>query len=96
VGAHDLASGDGAAALSAFGKARAFSKEAKDEEGELMAAGYAAIARLLTKEEGAEQELRTAVEALRARDTDDAKFYADQIVMAQRMLAAWWKAHHLR
>ena len=86
VGAHQLVDQHPADALESFTKAAALSQEAKQPDGEWMAKGYAAIAKrtvTATAEEGA-QELQLAIDELRKLDTEDSRFYADQLMSVNK------------
>lgn len=81
LGAHQLAAQESTAAIGSFQKAAELFQQAKQPDGEQMALGYTVIAKLTTEEEKAdgERELKAAVEKLREIDTDDSRFYADQL-----------------
>jgi hypothetical protein len=75
VGAHHLAAGDLPAAASAFRDATAAAREADDQDSILMCRGYQALVAQLQGKAG----LDTVLEELMARDTEDARCYADQL-----------------
>jgi hypothetical protein len=91
IGALRLAAGEPAAALTEFRTARNASESIGDAAGMLMAGGYCAIARqadnAAASAAGAE-ELEFVVARLRELGSDEAKFFAQQLVTAARILLA--------
>jgi hypothetical protein len=85
VGAHQLAAGEFGEAILAFGRAAAAGRHAENPAGEKMAAGYAALARLLDRQPEAEAELRACLEALETEK--DGPFFSEQIQVARRVFA---------
>ena len=81
VGAHQLAAREAQPAVASFAKAAALSAEAKQPDGRWMAKGYAAIAKRTVPDSADEgtQELQAAIKELRELDTEDSRFYADQL-----------------
>lgn len=79
VGAHHLAAGSYEEAISAFKSAAEYSELAEDNEGKLMNEGYAALVGLLKGEDEAEDEFDDKVARLQKLDTEDSKFYAQQL-----------------
>mgnify|MGYP007059436580 CR=1 FL=1 len=65
----------------AFEKAAQLYAEAEQADGQWMSQGYAAIARHMVADSAAqgEADLKEAITALRKLDTDDARFYAEQL-----------------
>lgn len=89
LGAHQLAAGEAQEAIESFRAATAHYQEAGQPDGEQMAAGYAGIAKLTMMEsaDAGRQQLTAAVEALRRIDTDDARFYAQQLESVAKYFA---------
>ncbi len=81
LGAHQLTAGKQDDAVASFENAAKFNGDAKQDDGQWMAKGYAGIAKLTGKDtaDQGRKEMETAVAALRKIDTDDSKFYADQL-----------------
>ena len=87
LGAHQLAAKERDNAIASFEKAAGLYAEAEQTDGQWMSKGYAAIARHVSTdsveptdsgEQGA-ADLKEAIDALRKLDTDDSRFYADQL-----------------
>jgi len=91
VGALRLAAGEPAAALIEFREARNAAGSIGDAAGMLMAEGYCAIARQAdntTAPAAGAQELEFVLARLRELGSDEAKFFAQQLVTAGRILLA--------
>jgi hypothetical protein len=86
VGAHHLAAKRYDEAIRSFTEAGAQSRAAKDRPGELMAAGYAALAEILAGRD-AKDRFEDAVAQLRKDGSEDAVFYADQLGSVLRVLS---------
>lgn len=86
VGAHHLAGRQYRQSLDAFNRSAAEFKSAGKEDFELMARGYASLARVLEGTPTAKDELKAAIAALNGQQTDDAKFFAQQIETAREVL----------
>ena len=86
LGAHQMAAQDTAKAIESFEEAAKLFAEAKQDDGHWMAKGYAGIAKCAEESSAAmgEKELQRAVSELRKIDTDDSKFYADQLESVDR------------
>lgn len=82
LGAHELARGATAAAREQFALARRQAEVAARPDYEWMCRGYGALAglRCVPAPADAEREFTQAVAALRELKTDDASFFADQLV----------------
>ncbi|MEZ6066016.1 MAG: hypothetical protein R3B90_09975 [Planctomycetaceae bacterium] len=82
VGAHELAAHRSAAAIAAFTKSAELALAADQLDTALMSRGYVAIAQLQANP--ADQQARAVLDGeiakLRERGTDDASFFADQLV----------------
>ena len=81
LGAHQLAASEPQPAIESFAQAAALSGEAEQPEGVWMAKGYAAIAKRTldaSRDEGG-KEFQAAIAELRKLDTDDSRFYAEQL-----------------
>lgn len=89
LGAHLLACGQYAEAQEQFATALAHKREhGEDEDGRLMLKGYIGLSRVLEgRPDIGEREFSDAVTLLRARDTEDAQFYADQLLTAREVFA---------
>jgi len=81
LGAHQLAAGKPEDAIASFAKAAALYGEAKQADGQCMAQGYTGIAKLTVPatSDAGRRELDAAIAELRKIDTEDARFYADQL-----------------
>jgi len=91
VGALRLAAGEPAAALIEFRAARNASESIGDAAGMLMAEGYCAIARQVDNAvapAAAAEELEVVLTLLRELGSDEAKFFAQQLVTAASILLA--------
>lgn len=89
LGAQLLADGQYAEALHVFEAARASNLEAGDDPDErLMLEGYIVLAKLLAGQASCgEDTFSGAVAALRSRGTEDAQFYAQQLITARAVFA---------
>lgn len=89
LGAQLLAHGEYAEALAVFEAARAFNQEhGADPAGRLMLEGYIGLTQLLAgQHEPGEAAFSAAVAALRACGSEDALFYAGQLVTARGVFA---------
>ena len=89
LGAQLLAHRQYAEALGIFETAHAYSREdGGDPDGRLMLEGYMGLTLLLSgQEDSGEARLDAAVAALRASGSDDAQFYAAQLVTARTVFA---------
>jgi hypothetical protein len=88
IGALKLAAGAPTAALADFQEALGLAESGGDAAGVLLATGYCALARKAdpaTAAAGA-RELEAAVARLRALDSNEAKFFAAQLVTADEIL----------
>lgn len=85
LGAQLLAHEQYAEAQEVFTAALAHNQEhGEDEDGRLMLEGYSGLTKLLAgRRDPGEKELSAAVTALRSRETEDAHFYADQLLTAR-------------
>jgi hypothetical protein len=89
IGALKLAAGEPVAALAEFQEARRLADVAGKADLALMAAGYGGLARKTAPEtasQGAE-ELDLALARLRESGSQEAKFFADQIVTAEKIFS---------
>ena len=87
VGAYYLAAGEGKHALAQFRTSAEKFREAKKAEFELMAKGYAGMARATvetTKDEGTRQ-LQEAIDTLKKNGSEDAKFFAQQLADVRKL-----------
>ncbi len=82
IGAQYLAMKDYAKAKTAFESAASYAKQAGGKDAELMNDGYVAMTDILAggEKENAQAEFDKAVKALQDIGTDDAKFFANQLV----------------
>ena len=89
LGAHLIAHRQYAEALKVFKAAHAYNQEHGDDpEGRLMLEGYIGLTKLLAgRLECGEADFSAAVTALQARGSDDAQFYAEQLVTARAVFA---------
>ena len=90
IGALKLAAGRANEALEDFERARRASEAGGDAAGELMARGYIALARKadpISATVGA-QEFATALQELRKDGSKASRFFAEQLVVAERILIA--------
>lgn len=96
LGAHLMADGQYAEALSVFEAALTHSREHGDDpEGGLMLEGYIGLTKLLASHEecgdakncAADAGYGAAIVALQARDSEDAQFYAEQLIAARTVFA---------
>ncbi len=87
LGAHLLADRQHQAALDAFAQARQHaSKQCDNADGVTMLDGYMALTRILAGDAAAgDTAFRQAVDALQARGSEDAAFYAQQLVTAREV-----------
>lgn len=83
LGAQQLAARQFGQARDSFDHAATEFKSAGKVDYELMARGYISLARLLDGTSGAAEELKAAIAALNGRQSDDAKFFAQQIETAR-------------
>ena len=85
LGAQLMAHRQYAEALEVFNTAHAYNQDAGDEpEGRLMLEGYIGLTTLLAGRIGSgEAKYCAAVAALRARESDDSEFYAEQLITAR-------------
>ena len=85
LGAHLMAGGQYAEAQAVFESALTHNQEHGDDpEGRLMLAGYIGLTKLLAGHvECGETALNAAVCAIKARGSDDAQFYAEQLLTAR-------------
>ena len=85
LGAHLIADRQYTEALSVFAAALAYNREhGTDPEGRLMLEGYIGLTKLLAgQEECGETAFQSAVAALEARNSEDAQFYAAQLITAR-------------
>lgn len=90
LGAHLMADRQYAEALNVFAAALDYSREhGADPEGRLMLEGYIGLTKLLAgQEECGETAFQSAVTALEARDSEDAQFYAAQLITARAVFTA--------
>ncbi len=88
VGAQHLAGGRTALALEAFGAAKVEFAKASKPDYVLMTTGYLALTRQLVEETrvAGTEELQRALAELQQSPSDDAKFFAEQIQTAERVL----------
>lgn len=89
LGAQHLAGASYDEAIEAFALAREKAREANDEASEWMNLGYIGIVRITDgseKTEG-EKEFHEAVEGLQKVDTEDAKFYTEQLRTALKVFS---------
>ena len=86
LGAHQLGAGKFTEAVASFQKSAEYAREMKNHGAELMAEGYAALARLLSGSDTAAAELRANAEALVKEK--DGEFYRDQIAAARKVFEA--------
>ncbi|MCC2668666.1 MAG: hypothetical protein K0Q72_1137 [Armatimonadetes bacterium] len=91
LGAHLLGAGKFPEAIRSFQQSAEFARQAKNRGAELMAQGYASLARVLSAPEpaAAEKELRVNFEAIVKEK--DGEFYRDQIVAARKVFEARFK-----
>jgi hypothetical protein len=84
MGAHHLAAGEHDSAAAAFERGAGSCPE---DEGRRMGLGYAALARLAARpaDDATLQEFEETMAALRALETEDSKFFAEQIEAARRL-----------
>lgn len=90
IGALKLATGEPAAALADFQEAKRLAESGGKTDLALMATGYCALARKAepaTATDGA-KELELALTRLREHGSQEAKFFAEQIVTADKILLA--------
>lgn len=89
VGAHHLAANRHADAIAEFDKASVEFTKVDKTDYQWMAAGYAALAQKLTPiaPADAKQKYEAALAALKSRNTEDAKFFAEQIITAAEVFA---------
>lgn len=89
LGAHAIALDDHETAVSQLQLAVENFRQAKQPDGEHMAAGYLAIARLDKQrdDKAAQGQLDAAIAELEKLGTDDATFYAQQLVSVNRYFA---------
>jgi len=89
LGAHLMADGQYAEAQAVFEAAHAYSQEHDaDPEGRLMLEGYIGLTKLLAgQEQCGDTEYGAAIAALQARDSEDARFYAEQLLTARTVFA---------
>ena len=85
LGAQLLAHRQYAEAQEVFATALAHKQEhGEDEDGRLMLEGYSGLTKLLAgRLDLGEKEFSAAVTTLRSRETEDAQFYADQLLTAR-------------
>jgi hypothetical protein len=90
LGAHELAAGKGEQAIACFEQAAAQFQKAGKTEYRLMAEGYRGIARIAGRAsaEAGRRELAEAVDALRQLESDDARFFAEQLRSVAKMFAS--------
>ena len=86
LGAHQLGAGKFTEAAASFQKSAEYAREMKNHGAELMAEGYASLARLLSGSDAAAAELRANAEALVKEK--DGEFYRDQIAAARKVFEA--------
>ena len=88
-GRTSLRTGQYAEALEVFKAAHAYNQEHGDDpEGRLMLEGYIGLTKLLAgRLDCGEANFSAAVTALQARGSDDAQFYAEQLVTARAVFA---------
>ena len=89
LGAHLMADRQYAEAQSVFESALAYNREhGADPEGRLMLEGYVGLTNLLAgQEQCGETAFQSAVAALQARESEDAQFYAAQLITARAVFA---------
>ena len=82
IGAQYIALKDYARAITAFKSAAEYAQKAGSKDAELMNNGYIAMAKVLegTEKEKAKADLDKIVKELRAIGSDDANFFADQLI----------------
>ena len=85
LGAQQIADRQYGQARDSFDHAAIEFKSAGKEDYELMARGYISLARLLAGTPGAAEELKAAIAALNGRQSEDAKFFAQQIETAREV-----------
>ncbi|MDE2815743.1 MAG: hypothetical protein OXM03_10335 [Chloroflexota bacterium] len=90
LGAHLMADRQYAEALSVFAAALAYNREhGTDPEGRLMLEGYVGLTKQLAgQRECGEIAFQSAVAALEASDSEDAQFYAAQLISARAVFTA--------
>lgn len=90
LGAHLMADRQYAEALSVFAAALAYNREhGTDPEGRLMLEGYVGLTKQLAgQRECGETAFQSAVAALEASDSEDAQFYAAQLISARAVFTA--------
>lgn len=90
LGAHLMADSQYAEALSVFEAALAYNREhGADPEGRLMLEGYVGLTKQLAgQRECGETAFQSAVAALEASDSEDAQFYAAQLISARAVFTA--------
>jgi hypothetical protein len=86
LGAQLLAQRDAESAIEQFEEAAARGRAAGNQDGALMAEGYAAIARLIANsgDAAAAEGFQSSIEQLRTLGSDDALFYANQLESVQK------------
>ncbi len=89
IGAQHMALSDYDKALEAFASSKEMAAEGDNEGGEWLALGYIGITNILagSKDKG-EQQLDEAIAGLQKLDTDDAKFFIDQLKTALKVFSA--------
>ncbi|WP_146371236.1 hypothetical protein [Symmachiella macrocystis] len=89
VGAHHLAAHRHADAIAEFNKSSVEFTKANKTDYQFMAAGYTALADQLSPNAAADakQKYEAALAALKSRNTEDAKFFAEQIKTAAEVFA---------
>lgn len=88
LGAHLLAVGEYAAAVREFNASAGRAREAKDTGSDLLAQGFAGLAKLLGKlGDTGEKEFTTARNELASGRVKDGKFFADQLDTARKVFS---------
>jgi len=89
IGAQHIALSNYDKALEAFASSKEMASEGDNEGGEWMALGYIGITNILagSKDKG-EQQLDEAIAGLQKLDTDDAKFFIDQLKTVLKVFSA--------
>lgn len=87
LGAQYVAAGENDKAIDAFVSSMERAKEANDKESELLALGYIGVIKIVQGEKKAEgqKQLDEAIEGLNKLNTEDAKFFIDQLKTALKV-----------